>query len=649
MDTGKIVVTAFALLALLTMPAAAASLQARIEGNAVVVSVDGRLFTRYTFDHSQKYPYFWPVNGPVSGKSITTETSEPYPHHHSLFFGCDRVNSGNYWQDINERGQILSQGPRLVEASGNRIVFTDECLWDRPVSEPVIRDRRRIVITAPSENLRLIDFQITLSALTDIRILKTNHSLFSARVMPEMSVKAGGTLVNSQGNTSEEGTFGVASPWCDYSGTRGGVTEGIAILQHPANRWYPAKWFTRDYGFFSPTPMYWLKGNQLDLAMGETLTLSYRVVVHSGNARNADIAGLFDAYQQADVSGNHASASEMGHIGLSRDGRHFVVDSDGRRFVPWGFNYDHDEAGRLLEDYWDAEWPKVQEDFREMKELGANVVRIHLQLGKFMQGPDKPNPASLERVTRLVELAEESGLYLDITGLGCYHKSDVPDWYDALPEKARWEVQARFWEAVAACCAESPAIFCYDLMNEPIVSGAKKESEWLAGEFAGKHFVQRISLDLHGRTSRQVAKAWVDKLVAAIRKHDDRHLITVGAIPWVRTFPKAKPLFYSPEVSRNLDFVSVHFYPDAGKVDEALTALAAYDIGKPLVIEETFPLRCGADELGIFIERSRGIADGWIGFYWGRKPEQYRNSNKLADALALGWLELFQSKVTTIK
>ena len=26
-----------------------------------------------------------------------------------------------------------------------------------------------------------------------------------------------------------------------------------------------------------------------------------------------------------------------------------------------------------------------------MKKLGANVVRIHLQLGKFMEAADKPN------------------------------------------------------------------------------------------------------------------------------------------------------------------------------------------------------------------------------------------------------------------
>jgi hypothetical protein len=273
-------------------------MQATLEQDKVVVTVDGRLFTCYKFAGSQKYPYFWPVNGPLSNQSVTTESSEPYPHHHSLFFGCDRVNGGNYWQEGNEQGQILSQGPKLVEASGSRIVFTDECLWRQPGSEPIIRDRRRIEISATGGGLRFINFQIMLEPLTDIRILKTNHSLFAARVVPEFGVTAGGILVNAEGATGEKGTFSVASPWCDFCGTRNGITEGIAILQHPDNRWYPAKWFTRDYGFFSPTPMFWLAGDQLDLPKGEELTLRYQVVVHPGDSRQAKIASLFDTYQR---------------------------------------------------------------------------------------------------------------------------------------------------------------------------------------------------------------------------------------------------------------------------------------------------------------------------------------------------------------
>ena len=349
MNTQKLCIGILALLALTNVACKSAqpsspSVQAKIEENKVVVTVDGKLFTAYKFDHSQKYPYFWPVNGPQSGQSITTETSEPYPHHHSLFFGCDRVNGGNYWQDTNERGQILSVGPKIVESSGGKVVLADECLWQQPGKEPIIRDRRNIVIVAPSKGLRLIDFQITLEPLTDIQILNTNHSLFSARVVPELAVTAGGTLINAEGNTSEKGTFNVASPWCDYSGTRNGVTEGIAIFQRPDNRWYPSKWFTRDYGFFSPTPMNWLEGGKLNLPKGEKLTLNYRVVVHTGDAKQAGIPVLFDAYKQT-------AATSMENIQVSQDGRGFVTES-GNRFTPWGFNYDHDENGRLMEGYW---------------------------------------------------------------------------------------------------------------------------------------------------------------------------------------------------------------------------------------------------------------------------------------------------------
>jgi sugar phosphate isomerase/epimerase len=156
-------------------------------------------------------------------------------------------------------------------------------------------------------------------------------------------------------------------------------------------------------------------------------------------------------------------AEDLPWIRVGTDQRTFVDRAVGKPFVAWGFNYDHDETGRLIEDYWDAEWPKVEADFQEMKDLGANVVRVHLQFGKFMESADKPNEKSLDQLARLVSLAEKVGLYLDVTGLGCYHKKDVPAWYDALEEAARWEAQARFWEAVAAPLYEEPG----DLLLRP--------------------------------------------------------------------------------------------------------------------------------------------------------------------------------------
>lgn len=337
-------------------------------------------------------------------------------------------------------------------------------------------------------------------------------------------------------------------------------------------------------------------------------------------------------------------AGPLKRIRVSDDGSHFVCGNEGERFVVWGVNYDHNAGGALLEDYWHDDWASVEGDFLELKELGAKVIRIHLQVGRLMKDAGKARPKEVARLRKLVQLAEATGLYLDLTGLGCYHKEEVPEWYDALDEAERWEVQARFWEAVAQVGSGSKAVFCYDLMNEPILPGRNKvEQDWLVGDFGGKHFVQRIALDLAGRSREEVARSWVKKMSAAIRKHDGGGLITVGVIPWALTFPKAKPVFYSEKVRENLDFVSVHFYPEAGRIDQALEALSVYELGLPLVIEEMFPLKCGIGEMETFVKRSAEFADGWLSFYWGRRIDEYpETGGSLAESNTRTWLGRFR-------
>lgn len=270
-------------------PAAAAAgagtsarrLKAMQEPNRIRVFVGDALFTEYLFGPETKLPHFYPVNGPATGRSVTGTRLDPYPHHTSVFFGCDLVNGGNYWQEAPERGRIASRAVRLVQAEGESVVFEQDSVWERPGAESPFSDHRRVTLSAPGADRRHLDFEITLTALTDVRILKNNHSLFSVRMAPDLSVTGGGTLVNAAGESGEKATFGRTSTWMDARGRRGGVTEGVAVLPHPQNRWSPPTWFTRDYGFFSPTPMFWLEGGELRLAKGEVVKLRYRVVVHA--------------------------------------------------------------------------------------------------------------------------------------------------------------------------------------------------------------------------------------------------------------------------------------------------------------------------------------------------------------------------------
>ena len=345
---------------------------------------------------------------------------------------------------------------------------------------------------------------------------------------------------------------------------------------------------------------------------------------------------------------NEAGDRDMEWVRVSQDHRSFRLELSGQVFTPWGFNYDHDEKGRLIEDYWELDWPKIEQDFQEMRKLGANVVRVHLQLGKFMKAANQPDEKNLARLERLLDLASKLKLYLDLTGLGCYHKKDVPLWYDLLSEPERWGVQARFWEAIARRCAGSPAVFCYDLMNEPVVPGGKRDSgDWLGPAFGGKHFVQLISLDQAGRPRPEIARDWIHSLKVAIRKYDRRHLITVGLVPWSLDRPGLTSGFVPEKIAGEIDFISAHIYPERGKLKEAHQTLKGFSVGLPVVIEETFPLSCSIQEFRQFIEESRMSASGWIGFYWGQTPQELQPPKTIGDAMTLGWLDFFQQYAKT--
>ena len=134
----------------------------------------------------------------------------------------------------------------------------------------------------------------------------------------------------------------------------------------------------------------------------------------------------------------------------------------GERFQAWGFNYGMGDRYAIL-DYFDrptkGRLRQVVADMREARSLGANTLRVYLEIKAFMKGPTEPEPRTFDALSALLEKAERLRLYLDLTGNLVWRAP--PAWYDELPELARWAVQARFWRAVARTAGESPAVLVY--------------------------------------------------------------------------------------------------------------------------------------------------------------------------------------------
>ena len=167
----------------------------------------------------------------------------------------------------------------------------------------------------------------------------------------------------------------------------------------------------------------------------------------------------------------------------------------------------------------------------------------------------------------------------------------------------------------------------------------------LGSLLGGYDFLQYIALDLAGRKREDIPVMWIRQMRAGIRQHDARALITVGLLPWSRDW-KHLSGFLPEKVAPELDFISVHIYPDSKKPGEAMECLKQFAVGKPVVIEETFPLSCGVVELETFLRESREFACGWIGHYDGQPPAELdvlERAGKLTmtQAVYREWLRLF--------
>jgi hypothetical protein len=345
----------------------------------------------------------------------------------------------------------------------------------------------------------------------------------------------------------------------------------------------------------------------------------------------------------------HASFDD---VTLTEDGREVVANGgfeDGMRswtaardgvgaawvndstFVPWGFNYDRTiYQGRdlILEE---TPIDKVDADFRIARHHGANSLRLFLQLSHFMPRYLEMDPAALELLDQVVARARKYDLKLDLTGLS--HIIGVPAWYSGHTTDEIVRAESAFWGAIAKRYAEEPMILDYDLQNEPVVTGADSELTavgcFTMSEKRQFCYVNRHRLD-EAAGREETARRWTAAMVAAIREHDRRHLITIGMLPTASpTNGYPNPAFNVRALAPLVDFISLHFYPQHPAADvlqanqDRLEMILRYagEFGKPVVMEEWFPIyppKSGLREGDWFphaMEASRANAAGWFTFY----------------------------------
>ena len=259
------------------------------ENSAIWVRWKNDILTCYRAEALQKYPYFFPLRALKSGLSLVTETGQPWPHHRGIFFGADKVNGRNYWQNNPDKDRIISTKLALGECSDTSVEILNECLWTPFEGEPIIADKRRYLINILDDATYTLDSYIEMKALTEVVFEKTNHGFFGVRTENDLSVDGGGVLINSEGQQTQANTHGKSARWMASYGKRAGrddgLTEGLAIMSPPYKRspFSRSIWFTRDYGNFSPHPFdTFADDEKFIIPKDDVLRLAYRIVAFTG-------------------------------------------------------------------------------------------------------------------------------------------------------------------------------------------------------------------------------------------------------------------------------------------------------------------------------------------------------------------------------
>lgn len=282
--------------------------------NAVEVRFGDDLFTRYVTNDETK-PLFFPVYGP--GQVPMTRSfpmaevegeADDHPHHKSIWVGHE-INGLDFW--ANRGGVIKFQKIEAVSALGDSFTVLNH--WNR-------RDGGETVLTVSTKfafgadaAARWIDADVTFQAINeDVTFDDTKEGVFAIRTHSNLRLKPvtkgspSGQSINSEGVTGKD-MWGKPAKWVNYWGSIEDKDVGVAIFDHSSNFRHPCHWHARDYGLIAANPfgLHHFTGapegeGAHTIAKGESLTLRYRMLFHTGDHEAAEIETRYEAFVEED-------------------------------------------------------------------------------------------------------------------------------------------------------------------------------------------------------------------------------------------------------------------------------------------------------------------------------------------------------------
>lgn len=297
-----------------TVPAADRVELKQDDGQGVLqVLVDGRETFAYQYGHVDM-PHLYPVRSP-SGKLLTVQKTDPFPHHRSVWFGdtvqLEGQRVASFYQplysQVDKKDPASAYRDRIrhikflaAEVVDGRAKLGMQLRWEADLGTvPVMDDVQEIRVVPLGAGEYFLDCKYTVTAAygdVTFRSDAVHYAWPYIRIHPQFSGPQGATITNSEGATGEAETRMQPARWVDYSNNVEGVTEGLTVFANPGAP--PPKFFTRAYGTFGPRRPDEQSGKPFVVKQGESLVQRIGLLIHNGDVQTGRVEQRYQQFAE---------------------------------------------------------------------------------------------------------------------------------------------------------------------------------------------------------------------------------------------------------------------------------------------------------------------------------------------------------------
>jgi len=234
----------------------------------------------------------------LNGDTITEVSPDDHPYHrgifwawHQLYMNDQSLGDGWIMKDISQQVTQAGFSTNRKTATLNLNVLWISALYEN--GKAFLQERTSIVVHKQHAGIRMIDFEISLTALVPGLSIggsddEKGYGGLCARIrLPDDLV-----FTAENGPVTPDRLQVIAGPWMDFSGSFGSGKKqnGLAILCHPDTPNYPAPWILRQKG--SMQNIVFPGRERVEISMDNPTILKYQLIIHSGNAGDIDLPQL---------------------------------------------------------------------------------------------------------------------------------------------------------------------------------------------------------------------------------------------------------------------------------------------------------------------------------------------------------------------